>query len=104
MAEWLKAHDSKSCGPKGLGGSNPLSSATSHQGVAQLVARAVRDCEVVGSNPITLTKTTFHTSVVGASAQGLSAYGYKSNHPNHIEQTPNIICRNISFRWLHRWP
>lgn len=26
------------------------------QGVAQLVARAVRDCEVVGSNPITLTK------------------------------------------------
>lgn len=25
------------------------------QGVAQLVARAVRDCEVVGSNPITLT-------------------------------------------------
>ena len=27
MAEWLKAHDSKSCGPKGLGGSNPLASA-----------------------------------------------------------------------------
>ncbi len=27
MAEWLKAHDSKSCGPKGLGGSNPLISA-----------------------------------------------------------------------------
>ena len=27
-----------------------------YQGVAQLVARAVRDCEVVGSNPITLTK------------------------------------------------
>ncbi len=29
MAEWLKAHDSKSCGPKGLGGSNPLASANS---------------------------------------------------------------------------
>ena len=28
VAEWLKAHDSKSCGPKGLGGSNPLASAT----------------------------------------------------------------------------
>ncbi len=28
MAEWLKAHDSKSCGPQGLGGSNPSSSAT----------------------------------------------------------------------------
>ena len=27
MAEWLKAHDSKSCGLKGLGGSNPLASA-----------------------------------------------------------------------------
>lgn len=27
VAEWLKAHDSKSCGPKGLGGSNPLASA-----------------------------------------------------------------------------
>lgn len=23
MAEWTKAHDSKSCGPKGPGGSNP---------------------------------------------------------------------------------
>ena len=29
VAEWLKAHDSKSCGPKGLGGSNPLASAMS---------------------------------------------------------------------------
>ena len=27
MAEWLKAHDSKSCGQKCLGGSNPLASA-----------------------------------------------------------------------------
>ena len=27
MAEWLMAHDSKSCGLKGLGGSNPLASA-----------------------------------------------------------------------------
>ena len=27
MAEWLKAHDSKSCGPKGLEGSNPFASA-----------------------------------------------------------------------------
>ena len=27
VAEWLKAHDSKSCGLKGLGGSNPLASA-----------------------------------------------------------------------------
>ncbi len=27
VAEWLKAHDSKSCGPKGLGGSNPFISA-----------------------------------------------------------------------------
>ena len=27
MAEGLKAHDSKSCGPKGLGVSNPLASA-----------------------------------------------------------------------------
>ena len=29
MAEWLKAHDSKSCGLQSLGGSNPLASATS---------------------------------------------------------------------------
>lgn len=29
MAEWLKAYDSKSYGPKGLGGSNPLASARS---------------------------------------------------------------------------
>ncbi len=29
MAEWLKAHDSKSCGQKCLGGSNPLASAIS---------------------------------------------------------------------------
>ncbi len=28
MAEWLKAHDSKSCGQQCLGGSNPLASAT----------------------------------------------------------------------------
>ena len=28
MAEWLKAHDSKSCGQKCLGGSNPLASAS----------------------------------------------------------------------------
>ena len=27
VAEWLKAHDSKSCGQKCLGGSNPLASA-----------------------------------------------------------------------------
>ena len=27
VAEWLKAHDSKSCGLKSLGGSNPLASA-----------------------------------------------------------------------------
>ena len=27
MAEWLKAHDSKSCGQQCLGGSNPLASA-----------------------------------------------------------------------------
>ena len=109
MAEWLKAHDSKSCGQQCLGGSNPLASATNekegacslffiwkealgikflslppitHQGVAQLVARAVRDCEVVSSNLITLTKTTFHVSVVRTSAKGLSAYGYKSHHPD----------------------
>ena len=29
MAEWLKAHDSKSCGLQSLGGSNPLASAKS---------------------------------------------------------------------------
>ena len=29
VAEWLKAHDSKSCGQKCLGGSNPLASAIS---------------------------------------------------------------------------
>ncbi len=28
VAEWLKAHDSKSCGQQCLGGSNPLASAT----------------------------------------------------------------------------
>lgn len=28
MAEWTKAHDSKSCGPKGPGGSNPSLSAS----------------------------------------------------------------------------
>lgn len=27
VAEWLKAHDSKSCGQQCLGGSNPLASA-----------------------------------------------------------------------------
>ena len=27
MAEWTKAHDSKSCGPQGPGGSNPSLSA-----------------------------------------------------------------------------
>ena len=32
MAEWLKAHDSKSCRQQCLGGSNPLASATSGEG------------------------------------------------------------------------
>ena len=31
VAEWLKAHDSKSCGQQCLGGSNPLASATSYR-------------------------------------------------------------------------
>ncbi len=34
MAEWLKAHDSKSCGQKCLGGSNPLASAKNADGGA----------------------------------------------------------------------
>ena len=33
VAEWLKAHDSKSCGQKCLGGSNPLASAKMRQPV-----------------------------------------------------------------------
>lgn len=33
VAEWLKAHDSKSCGQKCLGGSNPLASAKMKQPV-----------------------------------------------------------------------
>ena len=32
VAEWLKAHDSKSCGQKCLGGSNPLASAICFKG------------------------------------------------------------------------
>ena len=31
VAEWLKAHDSKSCGLQSLGGSNPLASAKYEQ-------------------------------------------------------------------------
>ena len=31
MAEWLKAHDSKSCGQQCLGGSNPLASARKYE-------------------------------------------------------------------------
>ena len=38
MAEWLKAHDSKSCGRDDrLGGSNPLASATKKQDPAGLI-------------------------------------------------------------------
>ena len=32
VAEWLKAHDSKSCGQQCLGGSNPLASAKMQTG------------------------------------------------------------------------
>ena len=36
---------------------NPYNSCVAHPGVAQLVARMVRDHEAVGSNPATRTKT-----------------------------------------------
>ncbi len=37
MAEWLKAHDSKSCGQQCLGGSNPLASAITKRSPLGLV-------------------------------------------------------------------
>ena len=50
MAEWLKAHDSKSCGQQCLGGSNPLASATikSNRKVVFFIVR--REDESLGSS------------------------------------------------------
>ena len=41
---------------------NPYNSYVAHPGVAQLVARMVRDHEAVGSNPATRTMTNFLTA------------------------------------------
>ena len=38
VAEWLKAHDSKSCGQQCLGGSNPLASARKYKKEARRVS------------------------------------------------------------------
>ena len=37
MAEWLKAHDSKSCGQQCLGGSNPLASARKKEWLERVI-------------------------------------------------------------------
>lgn len=54
MAEWLKAHDSKSCGQKCLGGSNPLASAITKN----------RNKISVFSNDLRSESTTFVSNVI----------------------------------------
>ena len=52
VAEWLKAHDSKSCGLQSLGGSNPLASATAPEAVFfGSGSRALRSMRILSLPP-----------------------------------------------------